>query len=160
MNRELVDDLLSQFHKTTSMVRFTIGEFDEEEWTAGISWFQTPARVSYHLVEALDAYFFGNGESEEFAYGSRFGGPWWELNEEQLPSREEVLTYVEEIGERIDATFASITDEELSAPFELYDWSGKTLLGHLVYALRHTMHHQGALSALSTYHGHEGENWE
>ena len=85
MNRTMTVDLLDQFQKAISMVRFTIEEFDEEQWLSGISWFQTPARVGYHLVESLDFYFSGKRDGEEFAYGHRLGGPWWQMQAEQLP---------------------------------------------------------------------------
>lgn len=159
MSRVVTDDLLDQFHRAISMVRFTVEEFDDEQWRSGISWFQTPARVGYHLVETLDFYFSGKRDGQEFTYGHRFDGPWWEMGDEQLPGQEGLLGYLDEIQGRIEETLASTDDTELSAPFDLYDWSGKTLVGHYAYALRHTMHHQGALSALSTYHGHEGQNW-
>jgi uncharacterized damage-inducible protein DinB len=159
MSRIMTGDLLDQFHRAIAMVRFTVEEFDDEQWLSGISWFQTPARVGYHLVETLDFYFSGKRDGQEFTYGHRFGGPWWEMEDAQLPGQEALLEYLDEVQARIEARFASVDDTELSAPFELYDWSGKTLLGHYAYALRHTMHHQGALSVLSTYHGHEGQNW-
>jgi uncharacterized damage-inducible protein DinB len=159
MNRTVTDDLLEQFQRTISMVRFTIEEFDDEQWLSGISWFQTPARVGYHLVESLDFYFSGKADGEEFTYGYRFDDPWWEMKDEQLPKREALLEYLDEVKERIEEAFSSLDDGNLSTPFELYDWSGKTLLGHYVYALRHTMHHQGALTVLATHHGHEGESW-
>ena len=159
MSRIVTDDLVDQFQKAISMVRFTVEEFDGEQWLSGISWFQTPARVGYHLVESLDFYFSGKRDDQEFAYGYRFDGPWWEMKEEQLPKKGALLEYLDEVKERIEETFTSLDDTKLSAPFELYDWSGKTLLGHYVYALRHTMHHQGALTVLSTHHGHERESW-
>jgi hypothetical protein len=71
----------------------------------------------------------------------------------------ELLVYLDEITARIEERFKALEDTQLDAPFELYDWSGKTLLGHYVYALRHTMHHQGALTVLSKHHGHESESW-
>ena len=159
MGRAMTDDLFDQFQRAISMVRFTVEEFEAEEWTSGISWFQMPARVAYHLVEALDAYFWGGAEGEKFTYGRRFDGTWWEMEDAQLLEQEALLGYLDEVQAKIEARFASMDDAELSGPFDLYDWSGKTLAGHYAYALRHTMHHQGALSALATYHGHEGRNW-
>ena len=70
-----------------------------------------------------------------------------------------MLEYLDEVKGAIEEAFASLDDEKLSTPFELYAWSGSTLLGHYVYALRHTMHHQGALTVLATHHGHERESW-
>ena len=159
MSRTMTDDLLDQFQRTISMVRFTVEEFEPEQWRSGISWFQTPARVAYHLVEALDAYFWDQEDEGKFTYGYRLGGPWWEMEDAQLPGQKALLEYLKEVQGRIEGAFASMDDADLSAPFEQYDWSGKTLVGHYAYALRHTMHHQGALSALATHHGHEGQNW-
>ena len=159
MSKVMTSDLLDQFRRTISMVRFTVGEFGPEQWRSGISWFQTPARVAYHLIEALDAYFWRQEDGQGFTYGRRFGGTWWEIEDAHLPGQEALLEYLDEVQERVGQTFASMDDGDLSAPFDLYDWSGKTLIGHYAYALRHTMHHQGALSALATHHGHEGQNW-
>ena len=160
MSNVMRNDLLDQFHKAISMVRFTVGEFDAEQWRTGISWFQTPARVAYHLVESLEFYFSGKRDGQEFTYGHRFGGPWWEMHDEQLPDQAGVLAYLDDVEGRIEAAFASLDDADLDAPFELYDWSGSTLVGHYAYALRHTMHHQGALTVLATHHGHENESWQ
>jgi uncharacterized damage-inducible protein DinB len=159
MSRIVTEDLLDQFQKAISMVRFTVEEFDDEQWLSGISWFQTPARVGYHLVESLDFYFSGKRDDQQFTYGHRFDGPWWEMKEEQLPRKEKLLEYLDEVLERIEETFTLLDDNKLSTHFELYDWSGRTLLGHYAYALRHTMHHQGALTVLATHHGHERESW-
>ncbi|MCP4535812.1 MAG: DinB family protein [Chloroflexi bacterium] len=156
----LRDDLLDQFLKAISMVRFTIGEFEEKEWMTGVSWFQTPARIGWHIVETLDFYFSGKRNAQEFKYGYRFAdlSP-WELPDEQMPKQEAVLEYLDEMEAKIKKTFASLGDEDLDTPFELYDWSGKTLLGHYVYAQRHTMEHHGALTVLATSFGHTEESW-
>ena len=159
MSRIITDDLLDQFQKAIAMTRATIEEFDDQQWLSGISWFETPARVAYHLVESLDFYFSGKRNDEEFSYGHRLGGPWWEMKPDQLPKQEAVLEYLGEVKARREKAFASLEDEKLSTPFDLYDWSGKTLLGHYAYALRHTMHHQGAMTVLATHHGHENECW-
>ncbi len=160
MSRIITEDLLDQFQKAISMVKFTIEEFDEEEWMSGISWFQTPARIGWHIVETLDFYFSGKKNAQEFKYGYRFGDlPPWELKDEQMPKKGEVLEYLEDVKGKIQETFMSLADEDLSTPFKLYDWSGKTRLGHYVYAIRHTMEHHGALTVLATHFGHTSESW-
>jgi hypothetical protein len=160
MSKVLTRDLLNQYERAIAMVRFTVEEFDDEQWLVGISWFQTPARLGYHIVETLDFYFSGKRNGKEFQYGHRFGGPWWELEDEKLPGKDAVLEYLSEMEAKIKETFESLDDEDLVAPFTLYDWSGKTVMGHHVYALRHTMHHQGALTVLATHHGLENESWQ
>ena len=158
MSTTMAEDLCDQFMKAIAMVRFTIEEFEDDEWTSGISWFMTPARLALHTALALEGYFFNRAGGHSVP-GIRLEGRWWELADDQLPGQATLLDYLAKVEQRIEDVFTSLADEDLGAPFELFDYSGKTLVGHYAYALRHTMHHQGALTALSTQHGHEAECW-
>jgi uncharacterized damage-inducible protein DinB len=161
MSTIITDDLLDQFLKAIAMVRFTTEEFEDAEWMSGVPYFQTPARLGWHIVESLDFYFSGKKNSKEFKFGHRFGGtPSWKLPDEKMPKKADCLTYLDEIKDRIETAFASLEDKDLSAPYQLYDWSGKTLLGHYVYAIRHTMEHHGALTVIATHFGHTAESWQ
>lgn len=115
------EGLLDQFQKSVSLVRFTIEKFDDEQWFSSISWFQTPARGGDHLIESLDFYFPGIRDHQKLVNGFSLGGPWWEMNEEQLPDKEALLEYLEEVKERIEGAFPSIDDKELSASLGLYN---------------------------------------
>ena len=158
MSVTMAEDLLDQFKRAIAMVRFTIEEFEEDEWTSGISWFYTPARVALHTALALEGYFFYKPDGQ-YVPAIELDARWWELSDDQLPKQAELLEYLADIEQRIESVFGSLADEDLGAPFEVVDYSGKTLVGHYAYALRHTMHHQGALTVLATHHGHEGECW-
>ncbi len=159
MNREAVCDLVDQYQRSFHMLTEEIQRFDDEQWVKGISYFQTPARQAMHIFDCLD-YYFSGVDGDHFHWGYRFSGGWWELNEDQLPTRESVLAYAGEVQQRVLAEFDRLSDDDLSKPFPIADGSGATLLGHYVYALRHTIHHQGQLSALAVYHGLEGGSWE
>ena len=158
MTVTMIDDLHNQLTRATAMLRFTIGEFEEDEWTSGISWFYTPARLALHTALALEAYFFYSPDAG-YAPSIDLEADWWELSDDQLPSQAKLLVYLLDLERRVGEVFHSLADEDLSAPFDLVDYSGKTLVGHYAYALRHTMHHQGALTVLATHHGHESECW-
>ena len=164
MSRTLTQDLHQQFQRTAGMVRGVIQEFDEDQWRAGISWFLIPARLSLHLIESLEVYFTPKSDYEDkgrFPFGRGYGDvPWWEIPDEKLPSQEDILAYLGEIEDLIAKTFDSLDDTAMSAAFTDLDFSGQTLAGHYAYALRHTMHHQGQLSALAIHHGHSGGDWE
>jgi hypothetical protein len=154
----MTDDLHNQFRRAIAMLRFTIEEFEEKEWTAGITWFFTPARLALHTALALEAYFFYRPDSG-YAPSIDLVADWAQLTNQQLPNQSDVLVYLADLERRIDEVFGSLSEEELGAPTEFNDYWGKTLLGRYAYALRHTMHHQGALTVLATHHGHEGECW-
>jgi hypothetical protein len=158
MRTSLTDDLLDQYKRAISMLRTTIGKFDEEQWASGISWFQSPAKVAYHVIECLDAYFREDPDGP-YTWGYRFGAPFWELSDEEQPSQEDLLDYLQDLEVRIEHEFASLADEDLAQPHDAEKRHAETRLGHYTYALRHTMHHHGALTLLSVYHGNEGGSW-
>lgn len=158
MGVTMIEDLLVQIKRAIGMLQFTIQEFDEEEWLSGISWFYTPARVATHTALSLEGYFFNRADGS-FTPALALEDAWWKLKENQLPKQTALLAYLADIELRIEELFSARVDADLHQPFDLVDYSGKTLMGHYAYALRHTMHHQGALSVLATHHGHEAECW-
>ena len=133
--------------------------FDDGQWVTGISFFQVPVKQAMHIVDCLDYYFSGKTASQ-YRWGHRFGGGWRELSDDQLPDKATLLEYALEIERRAISELASLADEDLSSPFEIDDGSGKTRLGHYVYALRHTLHHHGQYTVLAVHHGKEGGSWE
>jgi hypothetical protein len=154
MGRTAVSDLVDQYQRTFRMLYEEIGRFGEGQWVKGISDFQVPVRLAMHTVDCLDYYFCGK-PGEQYVWGHHFGM----LAENDLPSKDTVLTYAHEIEGRVMAELEALTDEDLARPFAIDDGSGATLLGHYIYALRHTIHHQGELAALAVYHGYEGGSW-
>jgi len=158
VSKAAVNDLVDQYQRAFQMLYSTLEEFDAEQWTTGISFFQVPVKLAMHVVDTLDYYFSGKTQ-EQYVWGHHFNGGWWELSDDQLPSKAAVLAYTKEIQARAVAELSSLEDEDLSRPFEIDDGSGDTLLGHYIYALRHTMHHQGALGVLSIHQGNDGGDW-
>lgn len=157
MNKTVVNDLVDQYQRAFRMLYTTLEEFSEQQWLTGISFFIIPVRLSLHIVDTLDYYFSGR-MPEAYVWGYRFGGGWWELGQDQLPAKAAVVDYLREVEARAVAELTALEDADLSRPYEIDD-SGDTYLGHYIYALRHTMHHQGQLSALSIQHGNEGGDW-
>jgi hypothetical protein len=70
------------------------------------------------------------------------------------------LGYLDEIEARIVKHLATLDDADLATPYDEKREHAQTRLGHYVYALRHTMHHHGALTLLSIHHGNVGGSWE
>lgn len=132
------------------LLRNTISQFTPDQWLrSGYDQFQTPAKISYHILDAPD-YYFRPEPDGAYAWGHRFGGGWWELDKTDLPGPQDLLKYLEEIEECVRRTFLKdLTDEDLADPFDQAQEHGDTRLEHFIYALRHTMHHHGALSLLS-----------
>ena len=66
---------------------------------------------------------------------------------------------VGDLEARIERELSSLTDDQLTAPHDEERRHAETRLGHYVYALRHTMHHHGALTLLSVHMGNRGGSW-
>jgi hypothetical protein len=158
MSTLLTADLLDQFRRAISMLDATIDKFDAQQWTVGISQFQSPAKVAYHTVECLDAYFRPDHDAE-YTWGYRFGAPFWELSDEEQPSQEALSEYLAELRARIEDELSALADDQLVTPHDAERRHAETRLGHYIYALRHTMHHHGALTLLSVHHGNQGGSW-
>jgi len=158
MSRKICRDLEDQFTRACCMIRQSIATFDAKQWLNGLSDTIIPAKICYHLIESLDFYSCGK-VGKEFPWGSKFGGYWTELGRESLPNQADMTAYLAEVEGRIQHILAQLDDEALAEPFTLYDWSGQTIAGHYTYALRHIMHHHGALTALQEYHGITDEVW-
>jgi hypothetical protein len=154
MSRALCDSLLDNWQKALGLVAATVGQFGPDQWLQGLGSFQVPAKIAYHIAHTLD-YYFREEPDGDYVWGHRFAGGWWALSDEEQPAPEAVLTYLRELEGRIERHFGELSDGDLSQPFDRAREHGETRLGHYVYALRHTMHHHGALSLLSLQAGNE-----
>ena len=155
MENPLCNDIAIQFEKTTETIEKTIRAFSAEQWLEGISDFEVPAKVAYHIVDCLDFYFHNHTESK-YEWGHKFGSAWREQSDASQPSQDAVAQYLTEIASKIGNLFKNMNDDDLSVFYR----NNVTNLGHYIYAIRHTMHHQGALTALAVYHKCDPDVWE
>jgi hypothetical protein len=159
MSGAITDDLLDQYRRSFGMIRSELARLSEEQWIAGAPSFLSPVVLTMHTLDCLDYYFVEDAE-QEYRWGHRFGGGWWELPIERLPDRASAGAYLAELEARVATRLRSLTDKELASPFPIADGSGKTWLGHYVYGLRHTTHHMGELAAISARLGNDAGSWE
>jgi len=154
-----VDDLIEQSQHTFRILYEEIELFSDLQWIKGFDSFMKPVKVAMHIIDCLDYYFSGK-TGDEYHWGYRFGGGWWELPDEKLPGKADVLAYAWEIEARIINQLKALDDTDLLKPAAIQDGAAESTLGRLVYALRHTLHHHGELSALAVYHGLPGGKWD
>jgi hypothetical protein len=99
------------------LVAETIRQFDQEQWGKGIDFFQVPSKIAYHIVDCLDFY-FRESLNEEYKWGHRFGGGWWELPDQGQPTQEALLEYMKDIEDRIIQHLTSLNDDVLVTPYD------------------------------------------
>lgn len=144
----------SQLDATIELLQCTIARFDDESWQAGFADLHYPWKVAWHTIECLEGYFSLGVESRA---GGHFGRPCPQM---PVPSISEMQTYLDAIKAIIEQR-ARIDDQR--DPSEIYhpgDHSGHNVLERYVYAIRHTMHHHGALAALAVKAGIRDIMWK
>ena len=132
MARELCESLWSQWEHALNMMEISIREFTPEQWSQGLSGFETPAKVTYHNTDVID-FFFREDRETEYQWGHRFGKSWRALGDDEQPTQEEQLAYLVDLKVRVKAHFAALEDSQLYKPFE----KRPTRLEFYLYAARH-----------------------
>ncbi|MCU0522964.1 MAG: DinB family protein [Anaerolineae bacterium] len=148
MTQIVVQEIWKNYRNTCGLIRDTINNFDDARWRKEYTWFQVPVRVARHTVECLDFYFREKGAPWSWEV-SRFGRPYWATPNDRQPSQAELLTYLAEMEARIEGYFAGLHDEALGEIYDVTADPPSSTIAHLLYALRHTVHHTGSLVALA-----------
>jgi hypothetical protein len=149
------ESVAAQYARCWEMLRDVVRKTPEERWRDDANPQLTPARWALHAADAVDAYQCDS--TEAMNWGSRFGD--WEGNSaEQLPTREQLLEYLDEVAAKLDARLRGMTDDEMLAP-PPFHWTGDTYVGHWLYVLRHTHSHLGELNMLLRMAGDETGVW-
>jgi len=156
MKRKIIaGELNEQFNRAWRMIRETISGFSESDWiTAGVDYL-APARIAYHLIETVE-YYIGEKIKNEFSWGKRFGGGWMDIEKDRLPRQDDMLVYLEEVEGKLTDWLGRCDFEKENM---LFKHTGKTLLGHVLYVLRHTLDHHGQLNSLLYQTGIKRINW-
>ena len=153
--KTIAAEFTEQFGRALQMIRETITAFSDTDWIAGGAGYLVPVRISYHLIETIE-YYIGDNPSKEAPRKRRFGGDWQTMEKEQLPKKEDMLLYMEEIETRLAEW---INNCDFEAENKLFEWTGNSQLGHALYVLRHTLHHHGEMNYILFESGYKKVNW-
>jgi len=145
------------FARTWEMYRSAINDIPEEDWRTGDIDYLIPARLVYHVVEAAE--FLSGATPEGFAWGHRFGADWEGATPEQLPTREQALTYLDEVQARVDTWLRGMKDSHFLSPDPEYLWKDSSFLDRALYLLQHNRQHVGELNAELRHRGLPRTKW-
>ena len=151
-----VASVARQYDRTFSLLRRSVECFDAEQWMKGISSFEVPVKVAYHTLQCLLFYFRDDPAKTFRQVPPRFEKDWWELDDESLPNQSQVMTFLEEVADLVRKYLSKLSDADLGTPFH----GDTTVMENIMYAMRHTMHHQGGLNLLSVHHGIDADLWD
>lgn len=149
--------LAEQFTRGWGTLREVITVFPEDCWRAGERSRDVPARWAIHTVETAD--FYLRSSPEGFPWRARFGVDWEAALPKDLPLQPDVLAYLDEVQRRMNAWLPKAADDELLAENRAFPWTGGTVLGRMLYLLRHNQHHIGQLNEMLRMCGIRGAQW-
>ncbi len=141
--------------RALAMFREAVKAFPAAEWHKGDTPYQRPAGLALHLIEAVDDYsVLKPGESGR---GRSFEVSWEEKDSSKLPSQGDLLSYLDEVEQKLAAFLA---EADLTAAEELFRWTGSTLLSRAAYVLRHTQHHLAEMCLELHRRGQKAPQWQ
>jgi hypothetical protein len=152
----LVQSLANQWRWTSKLLRRSIECFDDDQWKSGVSQFEVPWKVAYHTLQCLLFYFRDDAGKSYRDIAPRYGKDWWELLEEDAPTQDSMLEFLGDVTRLVEDYLGDMSDEDLARPFGSFS----SLLENYIYAIRHTLHHQGGLNVLSVYHKIDADLWD
>ena len=143
----MINLMKSQIDATVEMLQNTIGKFDEVSWKTGFGQMHYPWKIAWHTVACLEEYF---SPGVKLKAGGHFGRPWGEM---PAPSIAAMQAYLNEVRAKIEQRVQIDGQRDLSEMYDPDSSTKRNVLEHYVYAIRHTMHHHGALAALAVKAG-------
>ncbi|MBT3284696.1 DinB family protein [Candidatus Bathyarchaeota archaeon] len=141
---KISDSIIENLALTWQMYSDAINTIPDEEWGTGEIDYLVPARQILHGIETLD--FYSVMIPDVFTHGYRFNLDWQTASIDQLPSKEQLMKYLDEVKEKLENWILGIDDDLFHSPERLYPWTGSTLLGRVLYSLEHSRHHLGELN--------------
>jgi hypothetical protein len=138
----LVDALADQYMRLFSMLRMAIDNCPEAEWSQADTRYRRPAGLALHILQSIG--FYSALEAGDQLEDALMQINWQERDSAKLPARDDVRRFIDNVEKRT-ANFLAKAD--LTSEEEQFPWTGSTVLGRIVYSLRHAQHHLADLIA-------------
>jgi uncharacterized damage-inducible protein DinB len=145
---QIVESLIDHFTRTFDMLREAIEALPDEQWRVADEDDLIPARQALHIIES-SAFYSGEWTGKKFPSNERLGCNWELSAADELPSRQDVLAYLDEAKTKIEAWLTKRGDDGLlGEPTDTrFPWTGRCELGRALYLIRHSHQHLGKIHA-------------
>lgn len=153
---KLQAELKNQFGRVFFKLREAVMTFPEKEWRHAEAIHLRPAGLATHILETFDFY-TSELAAADFPWGERLGTDWEDPDKDQLPTQEEILQYLEEMKFRLTQWVGS---RNLLEKETAYPGTGETVLGRVMYVLRHTEAHLAEMNLELSKRGFRNPEWQ
>ncbi len=138
------NEFVRQYAHTWRVFARLVNDFTDEAWLHTGRKTITPVRLSFHILGAMKYYLEDQSEIE-FVSGKAFDVDSAAAEEDDLPSREDILDSIEYFSTKTEEW---LTEIDYLSSNETFPWAGETKLGVVLFLLRHSLYHLGELSSL------------
>jgi hypothetical protein len=145
----IADELIFQYDNLLHVLSVTIRPLSHKQWVSGATPARTPVRQACHIARACDAYATRDWDICRRHFWAPVDSLDEDLPVDRLPATRQVLDYIDGVRGHIHAWLGGMSNEDLLGPAPNPGWSqrGWTMLGHVIYVLRHGTLHLGHLRA-------------
>jgi hypothetical protein len=146
----LISILVGQWSRVWDMWEELIRTIPDDEWARGEPGYLTPAR---HAIHVLDCAYVLTGDFDLDQYdpakwfGAEVQASPFDIPSKILWSKEKALAKLAETRAILDERGMSFEASTLFEPETAHPWAGPTRMAKMLYGLRHTQHHLGAVEA-------------
>lgn len=150
-------ELIQQYGHTWRIFEGIVKDFDQHAWLHTGRGTTMPARTAFHILKGVK-YYIEDPSTIAFASGKPFDTDWTTVEEDDLPSQDDILTCIHEFKRKTEEW---LSEMDLSAENKPFEWAGKTKFGVVLFLLRHNIYHLGELSSLlnESKNGAAADNW-
>jgi hypothetical protein len=140
-----------------------IRSIPDDEWARGELGYLTPAR---HAIHVLDCAYVLTGDFDPDRYdpaewfGAEVQASPFDIPSKILWSKEKALAKLAETWAILDERVTRFEASTLLEPEMAHPWAGPTRLDKMLYVLRYTQHHLGAVEAELSRRGIQAATWE
>ena len=149
MSEILANDLRTQYNAAFSIIHGIAEAFPEDRWREPHGdVYYIPCRIAYHLAVFIDGFVAGGFSDKDFAAKLPYG-KWSEAKAENLPDRNDFLSYFDGVLSRAEKALAILTDDVLMSPIEPERARmGSSQMGIHLYSMREISDHTGELNKM------------
>jgi hypothetical protein len=145
----MADELIFQYDNLFHVLSVTIRPLSRKQWVSGTTPAHTPVRQACHIAGSCDAYATREWDICERHFGAPVCSLDGKIGVDQLPTTQQVRGYIEGVRGHVHTWLGGMSNEDLLDPRPNPGWRqrGWTMLGHVIYVLRHGTLHLGHLRA-------------
>ncbi|MFX0203675.1 MAG: hypothetical protein ACFFCW_46855 [Candidatus Hodarchaeota archaeon] len=141
---KMKSEFTKQYAHTWRIFERLVKDFDKAAWQQAGRGVITPARLSLHIILGTN-YYLEDLTPIHFASGKPFNPDWQNAKTDDLPTQDDIVTCIHEMQIKTEKWLSNL---DYSASNETFPWAGETLLGIVIFLLRHIIFHVGELSSL------------